>query len=186
METIKINDNTEIRVVLDKDPVNPRDNDNLGIMFCAHGRYNLGDEQIDSRSFSGWSDVAKHIRSEGAVVMLPLYLYDHSGITMATTPFSCPWDSGRVGFIYATAHDIRECFSIKRVTQKVKDQVTEFLKSEVKEYDQYLRGEVYTAELLVDDEVIDCINGCHDEDYALEMGYELLNQHSIQYENTQI
>lgn len=32
-------------------------------------------------------------------LMLPLYLYDHSGITMNTTGFSCPWDSGQVGWI---------------------------------------------------------------------------------------
>jgi hypothetical protein len=183
METVYINDNTEIRVVLDEYPRNPREDDNLGIMACMHRRYDLGDEQLDPNQFDSWVEVINHLQREGAVVMLPLYLYDHSGITIATTPFSCPWDSGRVGFIYATAHDIRECFSIKRVTQKVKDQVTEFLKSEVKEYDQYLRGEVYTAELLVDDEVIDRLHGCYDEEHALEMGYELLDQHGIKYES---
>ena len=36
------------------------------------------------------------------VVLLPLYLYDHSGITMSTKPFSCRWDSGHVGWIYCT------------------------------------------------------------------------------------
>ena len=35
------------------------------------------------------------------MVILPLYLYDHSGITMNTCGFSCPWDSGQVGWIYA-------------------------------------------------------------------------------------
>ena len=30
------------------------------------------------------------------MVILPLYLYDHSGITMNTCGFSCPWDSGQV------------------------------------------------------------------------------------------
>ena len=34
-------------------------------------------------------------------IILPLFLYDHSGITMSTGPFSCPWDSGQVGWIYA-------------------------------------------------------------------------------------
>ena len=38
-------------------------------------------------------------------LMLPLYLYDHSGITMNTTGFSCPWDSGQVGWIYASKED---------------------------------------------------------------------------------
>lgn len=35
-------------------------------------------------------------------IILPLYLYDHSGITMSTSVFSCPWDSGQVGWIYAS------------------------------------------------------------------------------------
>ena len=34
------------------------------------------------------------------IIILPLYLYDHSGISMKTTPFSCQWDSGQVGWIY--------------------------------------------------------------------------------------
>ena len=39
-------------------------------------------------------------------VILPLYLFDHSGITMNTTGFNCRWDSGVVGWVYAN-HD--EC-----------------------------------------------------------------------------
>jgi hypothetical protein len=35
------------------------------------------------------------------LVILPLYLYDHGGITISCSPFSCPWDSGQVGWIYA-------------------------------------------------------------------------------------
>ncbi len=35
-------------------------------------------------------------------VILPLYLYDHSGITMNTSGFHCNWDSGQVGWIYAS------------------------------------------------------------------------------------
>ena len=39
---------------------------------------------------------------ESSVVILPLYLYDHGEITMSTGRFSCPWDSGQVGWIYCT------------------------------------------------------------------------------------
>ena len=42
--------------------------------------------------------------------MLPLYLYDHSGITMSISPFSCPWDSGQVGWIYCTPDAISKNF----------------------------------------------------------------------------
>lgn len=39
---------------------------------------------------------------EQKAVILPLYLYDHSGITMNTCGFTCKWDSGQVGWIYCT------------------------------------------------------------------------------------
>lgn len=34
-------------------------------------------------------------------VILPLYYYSHSGESISTTPFSCPFDSGKCGYIYA-------------------------------------------------------------------------------------
>lgn len=42
---------------------------------------------------------------EKYVEILPLYLYDHSGITMSTTSFNDRWDSGQVGYIYASRED---------------------------------------------------------------------------------
>ena len=48
------------------------------------------------------------LEQSGKFVILPLYLYDHSGITMNTTGFSCPWDSGQVGWIYADADCIKK------------------------------------------------------------------------------
>jgi len=77
------------------------------------------------------------------VIRLPLYLYDHSGITMKTTPFMCPWDSGQVGFIYATKEDIRKNFQCKKVTKKLLEQTEEILRGEVETYYHYITGEVY-------------------------------------------
>ncbi|SHF15500.1 hypothetical protein SAMN02745133_01946 [Desulforamulus putei DSM 12395] len=45
---------------------------------------------------------------EQKFIILPLYLYDHSGITMNTTGFSCPWDSGQVGWIYCSKERFRK------------------------------------------------------------------------------
>ena len=64
-------------------------------------------------------------------VILPLYLYDHSGITMNTTGFSCGWDSEQVGYIYASKEKL------------MKETGFTVLESEVETYDMYLRGEVY-------------------------------------------
>jgi hypothetical protein len=76
-------------------------------------------------------------------ISLPLFLYDHSGITMSTGRFSCPWDSGQVGFIYVSREKIRETYGWKVITKKREERIYEILRGEVEVYDQYLTGDVY-------------------------------------------
>ncbi len=132
----------------------PRDWDNLGTMVCWHSRYDLGDEQETGDSSEWLRNLAgetvnvddpdlipdEHVQRiiEKYFIMLSLYLYDHSGITMNTTGFSCPWDSGQVGWIYCTKEKGRE--SLATYTDEA---VREVLVGEVEIYDQYLRGDVY-------------------------------------------
>lgn len=77
------------------------------------------------------------------VIMLPLYLMDHSGLSMNTGGFSCPWDSGQVGYIYAKKADIRKEYGWKLITAKRQKQIESYLKGEVEVYDQHLRGDVW-------------------------------------------
>ncbi len=70
-------------------------------------------------------------------VILPLYLYDHSGITMSTGQFSCPWDSGQVGYIICDDETIQREFDGDR------DKAEKALEAEVAVYDDYLSGNVY-------------------------------------------
>ena len=83
--------------------------------------------------------VQELLKTKGYVI-LPLYLYDHSGITMSTGTFShldsAGWDWGIVGFIYAGPEDI------ERIGCKP-DRVEEALKGEVIEYDHLLTGQCY-------------------------------------------
>lgn len=127
-----------VKVIADQDPTSPREWDNLGIMACWHRRYNLGDVQ-PKQDAAEW---LKENAPEGSVV-LPLYLYDHSGITMSTGSFGCSWDSGQVGWIVATPEAIRKNFGKKRITAKMRATTEECLKSEVKVYDHYLTGDVW-------------------------------------------
>ena len=70
-------------------------------------------------------------------VILPLYLYDHSGITMSTCPFACEWDSGQVGWIICDKETTERDFNGDRgLAEKC-------LIAEVATYDQYLTGDVY-------------------------------------------
>lgn len=138
------------------DHYNPRENcDNDSVMVYAHRRYTLGDVPLtgNARSIEEAFDI--HLKDEGLtrddIIYLPTYLYDHSGITMNTTGFHCPWDSGQVGFIYRTKKELRENTGWKRITIDREVQVKEWLRSEVKEFDHWIMGEMYELEKIWDD-----------------------------------
>lgn len=127
-----------IEIVQDTDPFNPRtDYDHAGKMICFHKRYTLGDKHNLSL------EEAQELYARKDVIALPLFLLDHSGITIRTTSFGDPWDSGQVGFIYMDYDTIKKEFDCKKVTQKIILQVYDRLRSEVKEYDDYLTGNVW-------------------------------------------
>lgn len=77
---------------------------------------------------------------EKQFIVLPLYLYDHSGITMNTTGFHCPWDSGQVGIIYVSKAKVLKEYGKKVVTKAVREKALACLRQEVETYDLYLRG----------------------------------------------
>jgi hypothetical protein len=124
-------------IIRDPEPRNPREECvNFGTMACWHRRYRLGDEQPE-----------EYLRGISDAIVLPIYLYDHSDIAISTAPFSCPWDSGQVGFISVSKAKVREEFGVKRITAKVREKAEEILRGEVKDYDKYLRGEVWAFEI---------------------------------------
>jgi len=108
-------------------------------------------------------------------VILPLYLYDHSGISMNTSGFACPWDSGQVGYIYATPEMIRKEYGGKITTKAIREKATKLLRDEVETYDQYLTEDVWGA--VVEDiygEEVDSLWGFYGSDYAKEEAKSLL------------
>ena len=144
------NENYRFSIFHDTDPLNPRtDYDHAGLMVCGHRRYRLGDEQ-SSNEFNSWAEVkADILRQHRDAIILPLRLYDHSGISMSTTtsyPYNDQWDSGQVGWIYTTKEMMTKLWgdSLPRCWKK---KAVEVLISEVEEYDTYLRGEVYGFKL---------------------------------------
>ena len=99
---------SDLIVRLEEKPVNPRDfASEESVMLCLHSRHTLGDRQSfdylkSSEDVSGWETMKEVImKDETPVSILPLFLLDHSGLTISTSPFSCPWDSGQIGFIYS-------------------------------------------------------------------------------------
>lgn len=92
-------------------------------------------------------------------VILPLYLYDHSGITISTGSFSCPWDSGQVGFIYVPICRLRQLWGDNFPEgHTAQSWGRKILESEVDEYDAYLTGDV--VGVIAEDEEGEEIDSC--------------------------
>ena len=130
------NGERRIRIYQDEDPTSPLNDDNLGTMATWHRRYALGHEQ-PKETPEEW--LAEH--SEEEYLILPLYLYDHSGITISCSPFSCPWDSGRLGNIYVSHQKIKAEYGA--LTEGTLERARDVLLSEVATYDQYLKGDIW-------------------------------------------
>lgn len=80
-------------------------------------------------------------------IILPVYMYHHSGIALSLSPFGCPWDSG-IGFVaYVKKSTLRNEYHTKRVTKDVIERATNYLRGEIEDYDHYLNGEIYNVDV---------------------------------------
>lgn len=130
-----------LSVEQEEDPLNPRDDGNLAHMVCWHNRYNLGDKH----DFDCLDDVIDQLESEKKsgddYVSSPLFLLDHSGLSISIHDFNDRWDSGFVGIAYIKKSDlINDGIAL---SDDWKTDARKIIESEVSLYDQYLRGEVY-------------------------------------------
>jgi hypothetical protein len=152
-ETIEYKGYT-IKIETEDQPLNPRGDDfdtPLGTLVAMHRRYDLGDSKhlsdgskLRSEDFNGWDAMIAHVdKVEGGIIWLPVYMYDHSGYTIRTTPFSCPWDSGQLGFIYISKKKARETCGWKVLNKQRIAKIEEYLRSDIETYDDYLTGSVY-------------------------------------------
>ena len=113
----------------------------------------------DTLSRLGVKDLERLALDSDRIVILPLYLYDHSGITMNTTGFSCPWDSGQVGWTYATKESILREFGGNELNTEKRARAKTLLVGEVDSYDHFLRGDVWQARIFEGGEEIESIGG---------------------------
>lgn len=114
------------------------------------------------------------------IELMPLFLYDHSGITMSTSRFSDPWDSGQVGVIAISHAKIKEIFMTNEITEEVLEKAKKLMEAEVAEYDAYLTGDVYGY--VIEDkqgEEVESTWGYYGHKYALETLEESLKYRTL-------
>jgi hypothetical protein len=144
-----------IRIVNDENPLNPRtDYDNVTTMVCFHKRYDLGDKNhgFNSNDYKSWSELRAAIlkRYKNAPIIMPLYMYDHSGLCINTSGFHCPWDSGQIGWIFITRKSVLDTWGKnfwKKDFETISQTLNTTLQNELDSYQKYLNGEAYGYEI---------------------------------------
>lgn len=134
----------EIEIIQDEHAGNPRKQfDHMGTFVAMHRSYDLGDKT----NFRDADEVMQHIKDTKAVY-LPVYMYEHGGISLSTGSFNDAWDSGQLGVIFVEREKILKEYSVKSLTKQVKETVISLLKAEIDEMDMYVRGDVYGFNIL--------------------------------------
>lgn len=144
---------------------------NIRENFYQDGKFDYNREEIGGQFVSdNHSNVLTLEREK--VIFLPIYMYSHSGETIKTSPFTCRWDSGLVGYIYMTATKAKEEGFTRKDGKIDWKRVKGILEAEVKIYDSYIRGECYgfnsfkVEDGIVSDDSEDCYGFLGDD--ALE------------------
>jgi hypothetical protein len=172
---------------------NPRDCDgNVCELFCSYRGYELGDTQLPSSGLpeidcppcegEGWlkkdgsecercgglgqvePTIQEWLKSEDAIAVAPLFVHEHSGITMRTgkvvmladgeleradtesrnrfTGDAEGWDTSFVGFAVVRDSNIAEgCGDDPKYREP--EWIADAVRTEVEEYAKYLEGQVY-------------------------------------------
>ena len=133
----------EYEIVQDTNPTDPREWDNITTMICFHNRYTIGDKhEYKSNNYNGWQELKEQIESDYKVLMIkPLYMYDHSGITISTSPFGCQWDSGQIGWVIIDEKRLQ--YITGDASGHNETNLEEIIDSEIKTYDKYITGDCY-------------------------------------------
>lgn len=96
------------------------------------------DEEFNNEALQLFRKIVNNWLAEN-VAILPVYMYDHSGIVIHTKPFNCPWDSGQVGLNYITKQ------RYETETRKIFNQedAKKVLQDEIEELNRYYTGDVW-------------------------------------------
>jgi len=123
-------------------------------------------------------EIGRKVR-DGEYIGIPVWSYVHSMATIRaayTNPFSCPWDSGRSGWVYCSKADALKDARRERMSKEFLAQVNKALEGFVKDFDMYMQGDVYGVVVTnrkTDEEVESCW-GLYGYDNAVKEAEEML------------
>ena len=151
--------NHTIEIHYDDAPLDPRGDDNLGMLWLKRGRYAFPQEiDIDPTEITETAVYDAIDEACDPPILLHVYMMDHSGLAFSFAPFGGyhgRFDSGCVGFTFATMERIKEYLGFEELNDDRKAQIREILWKELQDFAAYVNGEVHGYKILKDGELVD-------------------------------
>ena len=137
------------RVHHDLDAHSPRLDEPMTQIVGWHRKYRVSDS--DMVNFRDRDSFLESVRPED--IVRPLYMYEHGGVALATTPFSDKFDSGHLGYVLVTPERLEAIGIGQGETEVIEHNIT----TEIKELAAYMNGEVYQIAVhrMVDGDVLE-------------------------------
>lgn len=155
-----------IKIYYDEFAESPREWSPLGTLVCSHHKYALSDVPFPQAGEYGslLADFKEYLKTLSLtlndIIYTPVYMYDHSGIALSSTPFSCKWDSGLLGYHYVSKSTIRTEHAVKRISSKAHKAIISVLDAELEVYNHYVQGNCYEFRIFdSEDEFVDSCGG---------------------------
>ncbi len=138
----------DVEIDYERNAENPREYFGFSsTLATAHHKYSFGGKELRHNANNLAQAIEWHLREQGLtlddIIYHAVYLYDHSGISLSTTPFSCAWDSGCIGIVYAKRSDIRDEFGVRRISSQLQQKILNRLESELELTNKWLQGDVF-------------------------------------------
>lgn len=151
-------DDWKIEIWHDDCADSPREWDNLG-EFCIYSNRNFQNESEFNPDDDDFS--FKSLKNE--YVMLPVSVYDHSGVSIYIGAPCDRWDSCCIGYYICSKDKIRSEYGVKRITKKLVEKVKRRMESEVETFNAWVNGYVYGFTLVHNGEEEDSMGGFFDD-----------------------
>lgn len=131
---------------------------NAATFYCLKShRRKIGDI-IDSAYYL--NETKRTLAKTGEYAILPIYIYEHSGIALCTVPFSDIWDSACIGFAVANINDfMKQRISDTPVSRcEAMHRAEDCIRNELEAYSDYLAGNCW--QYCITDEDGNVVDSC--------------------------
>ena len=154
-----------IKIIQDCDVESPREWDNFSTFTFFHSRYRFGDKHNYSPD-----DFQEFMNEHQDYPFVPVYMYEHGNICLSTSSFNDRWDSGLLGFAWASPEQVQHEFGGDM------RKAIDCIRGEVATYSSFLEGDVWCYMIMDSDG--NCVQSCggmYGQDYCVSEAKDMVD-----------